>query len=63
VERGNAVTGLEFPDFAAHAVDDAGDVIARVGVVVRDEFGDLPIRSLVIVLELSTRNVKRDYST
>lgn len=42
VEGGDAVAGREFPDGGADAVDDAGDVVAGVGGVVGDPFGDFP---------------------
>ena len=41
VETGDAVAYFEFPDFVAHAVHDACDVIAGVYVLL-EEVGDFP---------------------
>jgi hypothetical protein len=50
VKRGDAIAGGEFPDGTADGVDDAGDVITRVGVVGWDEVGEFPGVLLVVVL-------------
>jgi hypothetical protein len=42
VEGGDAVARFEFIDVGADGVDDAGNVVARVGIVVWDYFGDFP---------------------
>lgn len=42
VEGGDAVARFEFPYVGADTVDNAGDVITRVGVVVREVLGNFP---------------------
>jgi hypothetical protein len=42
VEGGDAVARFEFIDVGADGVDDAGNVVAGVGIVVWDYFGNFP---------------------
>jgi hypothetical protein len=35
METGDAVSGLEFPDFRSDAVDDSCDVVAAVGFILQ----------------------------
>lgn len=43
METRHAIALLELPHVGAHAVHDARDVITAVGIVLRDQLGNLPV--------------------
>lgn len=51
VERGDAISRLEFPNIAAYTVDNASDIVPRVGVVLGDEFWDFPVKWSGILIQ------------